>query len=93
MERDPVVMVLKAGVTHVTFMDTKPNFVSTCLRKNKQRKGKEELATFNLICKNRFNVFSECTLNSGKDSGNSISVDSVSVFTMRNDSDNDSIND
>ena len=29
MERDPVVMVLKSGVTHVTFMDTKLNFVST----------------------------------------------------------------
>ena len=29
MERDPVVMVLTSGVTHVTFMDTKPNFAST----------------------------------------------------------------
>ena len=29
MERDPVVMVLKSGVTHVTFMDPKQNLVST----------------------------------------------------------------
>ena len=28
MERDPVIMVLKSGVTHVTFMDTNQNFVS-----------------------------------------------------------------
>ena len=62
-------------------------------KKKQKGKGQRRVGYFNLICKNRFNVFSECTLNSGKDSGNSISVDSVSVFTMPNDSDNDSIND